>query len=48
MVKLMQGYFVTGAASSEQEALPGNRAGNGDCYIFIISHCSLDISYINM
>ncbi|KAL9281762.1 putative ERCC4 domain, restriction endonuclease type II [Arabidopsis thaliana] len=27
MVKLMQGYFVTGAASSEQEALPGNRAG---------------------
>ncbi|KAG7604335.1 ERCC4 domain [Arabidopsis thaliana x Arabidopsis arenosa] len=27
MVKLMQGYFVTGAASSEQDALPGNRAG---------------------
>ena len=29
MVELMQGYFVTGAAFSEQEALPGNRAGNG-------------------
>lgn len=39
MVKLMKGYFDTGAESSEQEDLPDNRAGNGvGLYLYHIVH----------